>query len=521
MPTANAILSVTALDFRTLLVLFGNAGVPQLTVDLTPTSATYVLTPVNLPAVTPGIASITSHGETGGQMLGVTIVTDDDLSPDINYQIAATGITGIAVDSVHNVSIFLARGFDFPAERSFDLINYIPSDVRKDDTTEELADFVACLQEPLNFLINDIDRWINILDCDVAPENFVDLMLADLANPFIFANPLSLTQKRRLVGSLVAIYKLKGTVLGCQTAIQFFLGMPSEFVPMQGLGNKLNMAGGPYHGALSDVFSDPFVPPHSLFRLGSRRRWRFLVKVGTSVRSQEDAGQVSPSPAAGGPLTDTQRDQISRILAIMKPAYMIRIATGTDQETGPVPTVRSAIRRDGGGFVTLIMKLIAGATDYKFLEGESPGVNRYNAGGSEIAGTTIGSDVYTASFIPPAVFYWNGIGNNSTHGTLGLLGHEVTNALSKPVVTPTPVLRSINLTWVAIVGATAYRIYRSSSAAVIPPDADNADDPIEISSDFTTYNDFQESGTTKFYIVTPVVGDSEGFFSAEVSATAL
>lgn len=521
MSTANAILSVTALDFRTLLVLFGNAGVPQLSVDATPTSAVYTLTPVNLPAVTPGVSSIVSYGETVGQMLGVTIVVDDDLSPEINYQIAETGITGIAVDSVHNVSIFTARGFDFPADRSLDLINYVPSDVRKEDTTEELSDFIACLQEPLNFLLNDIDHWIDILDSDLAPENFVDLMLADLANPFVFSNPLSLTQKRRLVGSLVAIYKLKGTVLGCQTAIQFFLGMPSEFVPMEGLGNKLNTSGGPYHGALSDVFSDPFVPPHSLFRLGSRRRWRFLVKVGTSVRSQTDAGQISPTPAAGGPLTDTQRDQIDRILAIMKPAYMIRIATGSDHDTGPVPTVRSAIRRDGGGFVTLIMRLISGATDYEFLEGESPGVNRYNAGGSQVGASTIGSDRYTASFIPAATFYWNGIGNNSGHGTLGLLGHEVTNGLSKPVVTPTALLRAISLAWPAVTGATAYRIYRSSSAVTIPTDADNADDPIEISSDFTTYDDFQESGTTKFYIVTPVVGDSEGFFSTEVTATAL
>lgn len=517
---ANAILSVTALDFNTLSVLFGNGGLNQLTLDGSPLTASYRLVPTTAPAVTPNVVAISAIGLSGSSMLGVTLKTDIELSPGVTYTLVTSGILGIATDNVHNVGAFVARNFGFPNDRKFNLIDWVPRLNKFEDTTGELQAFVSCLQEPLNLLVNDIDHWIDILDADVAPENFVDLMLADLANPFVFSKPLTLTQKRRLAVSLVAIYKLKGTVLGCQTAIQFFLGMQSEFVPLSGLGNRLNMAGGPYNAALSST-GHSLIAPHTTFKLGSHRPWRFLIKVGTTVRSQTDAGQVSPTPAAGGPLTDDQREQITRILAIMKPAYMIRTATGTSKETGPSPTVRAAILKSGSG-VSLRMKLIPGvASQYSFFEGETPGVNEYNAA-NVISSGTLSGDYFIASFIVPSSTprYWNGVGRNDTYGTVGLLANELTNALAQPVVTATPGLRKISLTWPAVPGATAYRIYRSTHAALLPCDADNADSPIEISSDFTTYDDAQETGTKKYYIVTPVAGDSEGFYSAEVNATA-
>ncbi len=523
MSTADSILSVTALDFRTLKVLFGNAGVPQLTVDGTALynpPLRYRLAPLTAPAVTPNILSAESIGETGGQMLGVTIVADDDLSPGVTYNLIVNGITGISEDNIHNVGSFVSRYFDFPASRDFDLINYIPRINIAEDTSGELAKFIACLKEPLGFLLNDVDHWIDILDASIAPENFVDLMLEDLANPFVFSQPLSLTQKRRLAVSLVEIYKLKGTVLGCQTAIQFFLGMPSEFVPLNGLGSHMNGSGGSYHSAFSEG-SSTLTPPHVPARLGSRRLWRFLCKVGTSIRSQTDAGQVSPSPAAGGPLTDVQRDQIARILTIMKPAYMIRTPTGAAKETGPIPSIRVCIK-EGSGTVSLCMRLIADVTigDYEFLAGSVPGVNQFTAD-EEIPGSTTSGGLMFGIDTPVGDRYYNGVGKSVIHGTVGLLSNEVTNALATPVALATAGLRKVTLSWGAISGATAYRIYRSSAAAGRTPLADNASNPIEISSDFTSFDDTLESGTTKYYIVTGVVLDAEGFMSNEVHATAL
>ena len=519
MSTANAILSVTATDFGTLRVLFGNAGVGQLTVDLTALTATYRLAPLGLPAVTPNVVAVEAIGQSGSQVLGVTLTTDEELSPGVTYNLIETGITGITVDNIHNVCTFVARDFDFPEERDFNLIDSIPRVNLAEDTSGDLKKFVSCLQEPLNFLVNDVDHWIDILDADVAPENFVDLMLEDLANPFVFSTALPLTQKRRLAVSIVSIYKLKGTALGCQIAIKFFLGMPSEFVPLEGLGNKINRAGGPYRSALSSA-GHALVSPHTPLALGSRRPWRFFLKVGTSVRSQTDAGQTSPAPEAGGPLTDVQKDQIARILEIMKPAYMIRVPTGVTHETGPVQTVRVAIFKSGSN-VQIKIKQIDGVDGYTVYEGVSPGVNRYSASSTTTTGT-IGGGYFTTLITPIGTpSYWNGVGTNSTPGTAGLLANEVTNALAQPTVIATPGLRKITLSWGAIPNATAYRIYRSTSAVFVPVLADNADAPIEISSDSTSYDDAQESGTTKHYFVTPVIRDSEGFYSSEVSATAL
>ncbi len=57
-------------------------------------------------------------------------------------------------------------------------------------------------------------------------------MLADLGNPFEF--DLTLTDKRRLVQVLVEIYQLKGTALGVQNVVRFFLGLEVTILPWTG-----------------------------------------------------------------------------------------------------------------------------------------------------------------------------------------------------------------------------------------------------------------------------------------------
>ena len=72
-------------------------------------------------------------------------------------------------------------------------------------------------------LLAEIDRFGDILDPDLAAENFVDAMLRDLGNPFDFE--LTLTDKRRLILVLVPIYRQKGTDPGIVNAIRFFQGI--------------------------------------------------------------------------------------------------------------------------------------------------------------------------------------------------------------------------------------------------------------------------------------------------------
>jgi len=116
-----------------------------------------------------------------------------------------------------------------PADRQFDLIRLLPLLNREEDATEDLLKFITCLQEIVDLLLFDADRWVDILDPDVAGEPFLDAMLADLGNPFEF--DLSEIDKRRLISVLVAMYKQKGTVPGIINTIRFFLGFDVTVVP--------------------------------------------------------------------------------------------------------------------------------------------------------------------------------------------------------------------------------------------------------------------------------------------------
>ncbi len=56
-----------------------------------------------------------------------------------------------------------------------------------------------------------------------ASEDFLDLILQDLGNPFPF--DLYVLGKRRLASVLVEMYRQKGTEAGIENAIRFFLGI--------------------------------------------------------------------------------------------------------------------------------------------------------------------------------------------------------------------------------------------------------------------------------------------------------
>ncbi len=151
---------------------------------------------------------------------------------------------------------------------------------------------------------------------------------------------------------------------------------------------------------------------------------------------------------------------------------------------------------------------------------------------TQVAATPSGGVAVASAYTPGGVRYWNGVGNNTGDNTIGLLSNEVTNALTKPVLAVAAGVRKLTLTWAAVTGATSYRIYRSVATFTSPTLADNADAPIEVSGDLTSYEDPMESAAARFYRITPVIGandvgafaqafDSEGFFSDEQTGTAL
>ena len=222
--TPPALVSAEPRDLKTVRVTFSE---PVLQVSAggvndSRNPSNWTFTPTTFPAVTPTVASVTVVSTTV-----VDLVTNIDISPGRSYTITATAIAdllGNLTASPTNQVSFVGFVPPKPAGRRWNLIEFIPQMNREEDVTQELAQFVACLQEVTDLLLFDIDRFTDILDHNIAPEPFLTAILCDLGNPFAFED-LSEIDKRRLVDVLVSIYKQKGTAVGVINAIRFFLGI--------------------------------------------------------------------------------------------------------------------------------------------------------------------------------------------------------------------------------------------------------------------------------------------------------
>jgi phage tail-like protein len=199
-----------------------------------------------------------------------------------------------------------------PARRRFDLWSMLPGHTRRDDETEDLRRFIACLQEVTNLLMASIDRWPEIIDFERAPEPFVDAILADLGNPFAFQ--LELAGKRRLAGALAQMYRLKGTEIGIQRVLRFFLGIECRVVAYNGetlvLGvSRLNLD----------------------WVLGPSARW----------------GLYAFDLEVNRVLTDEEREHVRTVVELMKPAHTHFVAIV--EPVAPVPDGRWVLGEDDLG----------------------------------------------------------------------------------------------------------------------------------------------------------------------------
>lgn len=160
------------------------------------------------------------------------LTTDIEMTFGTSYSVTATGIDDVSGNQIApplNSVTFVAFKPTPVAGRSFSLKRFLPKKNFREDKTGDLVKFVALLQESVDLWLYSIDKWTDILDPDIAPELFVDAMLIDLGNPFDF--DLSLVDKRRLLRVLVRIYKSKGTLIGIERAVLFFLGLTIEAIP--------------------------------------------------------------------------------------------------------------------------------------------------------------------------------------------------------------------------------------------------------------------------------------------------
>lgn len=182
-----------------------------------------------LPAVTPEVLSVASVA--GSSVFD--LVLDRELTRGALYAAVAGPLADLSFSAnlmapPGNEALFTGFQPPWPAGRSFDLLSLLPDVNVGEDETEDLHRFVACLQEVTDLLLAEVDRWPDILDPDVAPRAFLQLMLRDLGNPFSFA--LSEADERRLLQVLVPIYQLKGTDPGIINAVRFFVGLEVAIV---------------------------------------------------------------------------------------------------------------------------------------------------------------------------------------------------------------------------------------------------------------------------------------------------
>lgn len=505
---------------RRVHVVLANGTTPDTATDDTAFDAErWALIPdglSELPRYTPSIESVVADTDSKG----LTITADQELTPGVVYSAVCTDVTGITNNGTDNVAAFEAlRIISAPPARAFQLADWVPKiNVDDDAALEEEAKTIAALQEVVDLLWDYVDRWIEIFDCDLAPENFLDRILDDFGNPFLFPEALSETEKRKLCQLLVRIYKMKGSIPGMQAAILFFLGLQSEFVAYDGLGSLLGDISSIGDAELGDAGGNS---PNQFF-LGAGGPYKFIAKLGTL------------EPEAGSPATALQVDRALRIIKIMKPVgfELMNILAGFIQ-SGARHSKRNSIEKTVlTGVVNLIMEEIENVDAHVFFVSNQPGVQQFNTQ-AELA-TVVASPVAVTSGYDTLGddLFFNGVGKNVGDDTRGLLFNELTNALAKPVLVCTPGQRKNTLTWGAITGATSYRIYRSAASFTYPSTADNADAPIEISGDLTEYVDRLESATLRYYRITPVMAhngpvtsrfafDAEGFFSDEASGTTL
>jgi phage tail-like protein len=102
---------------------------------------------------------------------------------------------------------------------------------REMDATLDLRRFANIIQEVLDLLLREVDRFTDQFDPDLATDAEIDAMLYDLGNPFAWSDlALTALQRRRLVRELVPIYKLKGTALGIEGVCRTLLGIEVRVV---------------------------------------------------------------------------------------------------------------------------------------------------------------------------------------------------------------------------------------------------------------------------------------------------
>jgi len=207
----------------------------------------------------------------------IRLFLDWEMSPyPVTYSVSA-------VIGEYDAGFAVFDGWVSPAPagyRDFDLWSMLPQINRREDATEDLHRVVSCMQDAVSILLYDIDRWSDIIDLDIAGEDFIDAMIADMGvPPEFYAMELSLNKKRKVLRVIVDIYATKGTREGIRSALRFILAIDNVAIQDFGyeggwklgdgeLGEDTYLGPGVLRGLYSfNVLVDRTLTPDELLKL--------------------------------------------------------------------------------------------------------------------------------------------------------------------------------------------------------------------------------------------------------------
>ncbi len=181
-----------------------------------------------IPSFSPAITAATQIDE---RTIELTLL--QELSANRPYYLIAHNVGDVA-DPI-NVAPFISTSFTSEplpvvANRHLRLWEDLTPGINKrEDTSGDNERFVRCLDDVVQFLLYDTDRFSDLNDPVFAPEKALDPLLAHLGNPFTFVND-TLT-KRKTINGLVQTFKDSGVERGITNAVQFFLGLNVDVRP--------------------------------------------------------------------------------------------------------------------------------------------------------------------------------------------------------------------------------------------------------------------------------------------------
>ncbi len=276
----------------------------------------YSLTRLSASAVDVQVQSVTRVSPTE-----VDLLLDIPATPRGLYRLVAQNVrdtSGNFIEAPDNAFEFQGFQPPVPAGRRFQLWDMVPQMNREEDETGDLRRFLSLLQEPLDLVLADVDRWTEILDVDLAEERYLDQMLYQLGNPFSFE--LSEENKRRLIRVLVPMYRQKGTSIGIVNTIRFFLGLEVEVRALAAPAQVWNLG--------EDMLGD------ETFLASSNRRMFYTFEVVSEVV-----------------LTEAQRERIRAVVDYMKVAHEHFVALVEPSSAPPVNHVELGLSELGVTFL--------------------------------------------------------------------------------------------------------------------------------------------------------------------------